>query len=460
MKNSDSALTFERGVHPDDAKEWSRESAIEVLPLPEELRIPLLQHVGAPTTACVQLRESVSFGQKIAERPGFISANICAPLPGVVKRFVSVTIPNGRHVPAISLSVTRDGENPFDTEALLQKLRTPGAFSLDAFEPRQIRDAVDAAGIVGLGGAAFPTHVKLSPKEGTKIDILLVNGCECEPYLTADYRLMIEAPEAIISGARLAAKAIGAPKVVICVEDNKPDAISSLREKISDEIAEEVAIQPMLTKYPQGGEKQLIFAATGRKVPVGKLPSDVNVGVINVGTAAAVAMKMLHDVPLTHRIISVTGGGIVRPANIFAPIGVSIRELVDYCGGLKDSAQRVVVGGPMMGFSIGSLDIPVTKGVSGITILTHDEIQSMRQTSCVRCGRCVSACPMNLIPTRLAQAARSGEWNLFQKYHPFACIECGCCAFSCPAAIPLVQLIRMGKVQVQKNQRKENAAKK
>jgi electron transport complex protein RnfC len=302
-------------------------------------------------------------------------------------------------------------------------------------------------GLVGLGGAAFPTHVKLKRNEKKPIRTLLVNGCECEPYLTSDDRIMNEAPAAVVAGGLLAARAVGAEEVIVAVEDNKPRAATALADAAAGTHAQ---VRSVRTKYPQGGEKQLVVALLKREVPTGGLPLDVGVVVSNVGTCVALANAVLRQRPLTHRVVSVTGRGIREPKNVLAPIGVTYREVIEFCGGMTEDAERVVAGGPMMGFTLGFLDVPVTKGTSGITVLTRREVTRVRETTCVRCGRCVDVCPLNLVPTRLAMAARAGDTELAKRYYLTACMECGCCAYVCPAGLPLVQLIRAGKVQLQK----------
>ncbi len=286
--------------------------------------------------------------------------------------------------------------------------------------------------------------MKLLRNEKKPVDTLLLNGCECEPYLTADYRLMLEEPAPIISGALLAGHACGAKEIVIAIEDNKPKAVTSMR-KAAEGTTVQVAV--VKTKYPMGGERQVIPAVLKREVPTGGLPLDVGVVVINVGTAAAVARAVLRKKPLTHRVISVTGAGVVQPRNVLAPVGVSYGALIDFCGGLRENAARVVAGGPMMGFTLGDLSGPVTKGTSGITVLTREDIEKTEETACIRCGQCVDACPMNLVPTKIALACRDKDWDLAKRYHLMVCSECGCCAYTCPAGIPLVQLMRVGKAQ-------------
>ncbi len=432
---------FPRGVHPPDRKEFAAEAPIEVLPNPGKLAIPLLQHLGAPCEPLVKIKQEVAAGEKVGQADAFISAPVHASLGGVCGKGSVTTLPNGRHVPTVPITV---GEDQPAGDALRQNIYggdwpTTG---LDAHQPGEIAEAVREAAIVGLGGAAFPTSVKLSVPEGKTIDTLLLNGCECEPYLTADYRLMLEHPEPILTGALLAARAVGAETVAVAIEDNKPTAIDTMRTAAE---GTGVEIVPVHTKYPMGGEKQTIVAVLDRETPTGGLPLDVGVVVLNVGTAAAVARAVLRGGALTHRVLTVSGAGVREPKNLLAPIGVTYRELIDAAGGLTDDAARVLAGGPMMGFTLGDLDAVVTKGTSGVTVLTEEDVRRTRETACVRCGRCVDVCPVNLVPTRIALSAKAKDWDRAKRYHMVACIECGCCAYICPAQIPLVQLIRMGK---------------
>jgi len=438
--------SFARGVHPPDCKSLACNEPIEVFPPPKQVLVPLLQHTGAPCEALVKPRQEVSAGQKIGQAEAFVSAPVHASISGKTDAFTVATLPNGRHVRAIPIQA--DGEQ-LAGDALWQDVfggDWPGD-DLEQYSPQQIIQAVREAGIVGMGGAAFPTHVKLTRNEAKPIDTLLVNGCECEPYLTADDRLMQEAPRPIIVGALLAARACGAERIVVAIEDNKPQAAESMRAAAE---GTGVRIAVVHTKYPMGGERQTILSVLGRIVPTGGLPLDVGVVVVNVGTSAAIARAVLRSKPLTHRIVSVSGGGIRKPKNLLVPIGVSYGELIEYCGGLTDDAARVVAGGPMMGFalSIDNLKAPVTKGTSGITVLTRREVRRAAETQCVRCGRCVDACPLNLVPTKIALAVRQRDWELARRYHITACFECGCCGYVCPAGIPLVQLIRTGKAQM------------
>lgn len=440
--------TFPRGVHPIEGKSFSQDAAIEVLPTPPQVLVPLLQHIGAPAQPTVKPKNDVEMGDVIAESGGFISAAVHASIRGTTAMVSVATLPNGRHVSAIPIKAA--DEQPLAGEALYADVfggdwPAPGAPEFDDRDPQEIAEAVSGAGLVGLGGAAFPTHVKLTRNDAKPIDTLLVNGCECEPYLTADYRVMLEAPGAVVAGALLAARANGAKRVAICIEDNKPAAVESVRAAAGPAGVE---VLPLKTKYPQGGEKQTIQAALGREVPNGGLPLDVGVVVMNVGTAAAVARAVLRGKPLTHRVVTVTGPGIREPKNLLVPVGAPYRALVEHCGGLTDDVTRLIAGGPMMGFALGDLDAPVTKGTSGLLALTSREIAKAPETACIRCGRCVDVCPMRLVPTKLATAARNRDWDLARRYEILACMECGCCAYACPASIPLVQLVRMGKAEM------------
>ena len=436
--------TFDRGVHPRQRKKFSADAAIEIMPPPDKVVIPLLQHIGGPCTPVVKPKQEVVFGDKIGQGEAFVSASLHAPVNGVVKKMEVTTLANGRHVQAIAIQ--SQGEQ-LAGQALWDQLyggKWPQK-SYQAMEPEKISAAIHDAGIVGLGGAAFPTHVKITPDENKPIHTLIVNGSECEPYLTTDYRLMVEAPEAIVAGAMLAVRAVGAQRAYIGVENNKLEAIASLRRAAA---GAGIKIAVVKTKYPQGSEKHLIKAILDREVPLGGLPSDVGVAMTNVATVTSVARAVMRSIPLTHRVVSVTGGGIVQPKNLLVPIGIPMGELIDFCGGLSKTAARMVAGGPMMGFAFTNRNMPVTKGTSGITILTHAEIRRVNQTVCVRCGRCADVCPMNLVPTKLAMASRLKELNLARSYNIMACFECGSCAHVCPAGLPLVQLIRAGKALV------------
>ncbi|MCP4375600.1 MAG: electron transport complex subunit RsxC [bacterium] len=436
--------SFPRGVHPPEGKRFAENAAVTIPPSPAKVSIPLLQHTGSPAESLVKIRQEVVLGEPIGKSTGFISAGVHATINGKVGKQGVCTLPNGRHVPMIPITADGDqleGRELWD-DCFGGDWPTEG---LDQYTHEQIAQAVSDAGIVGLGGAAFPTHVKFARNDAKPIDTILINGCECEPYLTADYRVMVEAPEPIITGALLAAHAAGAKNVVIAIEDNKPQAIEIMTRAAA---STGVKIAKLHTKYPMGGEKQTILASLGRTVPTGGLPLDVGVVVINVGTSAAIARAVLRGKPLTHRVVTVSGAAITNPKNLLVPIGISYGELIDYCGGLRDNAARIVAGGPMMGFTLGDLNTPITKGTSGLTVLTSADVAHATETNCVRCGRCVDVCPLNLVPTKLALAARNEDWDLAKRYHLLACMECGCCAYGCPANLPLVQLMRVAKAKM------------
>ena len=447
---------FRGGVHPPEQKGLAAGMPVEVLPTPDEVRLPLLQHLGAACEATLAPRSEVEMGQVLGRASGFVSAPIHASASGTIGRTSAATLPAGRHVDVVPIKTS--AEQPLSGRALYDDMFAGPwpTVGLEKYDPHEIADAARDAGLVGLGGATFPTHVKLRRNEEKPISHMLINGAECEPYLTADYRLMLEAPQPVVCGAILAGRAAGADRVVICIEDNKPEAVKALRAAAE---GTEVSVCVLKTKYPQGGEKQLIAAVLGKDVPLGGLPLDVGVVVLNVGTTAALARAVLYGKPLTHRIVTVSGKGVHAPKNLLVPIGASFRYLIDYCGGLRDDVDTVIAGGPMMGFAVADLNMPVTKGTSGITVLARREtrrdaaaVHTTAQTACIRCGRCAEVCPMNLVPGKIAQAARTANVSLAERYHAMACVECGCCAFECPARVPMVQLIRLSKqMLVRKN---------
>ncbi len=440
------------GVHPPEGKQLAANQPIEPLPTPRVLKVPLAQHIGAPATPLVKPRDDVEFAQKLGDPAGFVSAPIHSPVAGKVGMKTIVTLPTGRRSDAIPITPS-GGIGEADHTLFERFLGGEWDYrQVEGLDSKQIVEAVQQAGIVGEGGAAFPTHVKIMPVEKRTVDLLILNGCECEPYLTADYRLMIEAPRAIVAGLLLARRSSGAKRALIVIEDNKPAAITAMREAIAGLTDVEVVIAE--TRYPMGGERQLIPAVTGRKVPVGALPLDVGVVVVNVGTATAIANACLRKHPVTHRVVTVTGLGIVRPANILAPVGASFADLIAHCGGTKPEARRVVAGGPMMGFAVSDLDTVVSKGTSGITVLAQSELDYAEPTNCIKCGRCVDACPLDLIPTRIAHAVKAGNLDMAEKSYIAACCECGCCTYVCPARIPLVQYMRTGKAALARFKKK------
>ena len=450
--------SFARGIHPPTRKQPTINRPIEVLPEPESVVIPLHQHAGAAATSVVKPRQSVSVGELIGTTEAPITAGVHASIAGRVQPLTAVNLPNGRHSQAVAIRRESSGKGEISGERPAE--RAVGRSMLEElfggdwhpeqakrFFPHDIVAKVKQAGIVGLGGAAFPTHIKLTPNPTRPVDTLLLNGCECEPYLTADYRIMVEAPRAIVTGLLLAMKAAGAQRGVIALEDNKPAAAEALLRAASElDDQQRVRVIVCQTKYPMGGERQLIPAVLGYEVPTGGFPLDVGIVVMNVGTAAAVATAVLRGHAMTHRVVTVSGLGIREPKNLLAPIGTSLQHLVDYCGGLTSDACRVLAGGPMMGFTVTDLSIPLTKGTSGLTVLSEPEVARAEPTACIRCGRCLDVCPLGLSPTRIAHAARHGDVELAKQYDLMACCECGCCAYVCPAHIPLAQFIRTAKL--------------
>ncbi|MBN2145584.1 MAG: electron transport complex subunit RsxC [Candidatus Aureabacteria bacterium] len=441
---------FKRGIHPPAQKQLSKDNPVVPLPLPQKVSVPVLQHTGAPCDSKVKPRQKVTLGELLGESTAFISAPIHAPVKGTVAMPAMTTLPNGRHMACIPIQSDSDSPDPKHVWDDLISFSWPKA-GLDSYEAVTIVEDVKKAGIVGLGGAAFPTHVKLTWNEKKPVDVLLINGCECEPYLTNDDRLMMEASSSIVTGALLAARAVKVKTIMVAIEDNKPESIRKMRETAD---GTGIQIIPVHTKYPMGGERQVVPAVLGREVPTGGLPLDVGVVVINVGTASSIACAVIKKQPLTHRVITVTGRGVKQPNNLFVPIGISYKEAIDFCGGLTQDAKRVISGGPMMGFTIGDLETPITKGTSGVVVLTEQDLKDSDELNCIRCGRCVDVCPLNLVPTKIALSSKYRDWSQAKRHHLMACCECGCCAYICPSQIPLVQLIRLGKSLLPKEEKK------
>lgn len=438
-------LTFRGGVHPKDNKVYTASKPIEELPVPQELAFPLSQHIGAPCTPCVQVGDQVKMGQKIADSDAFISAPIFSSVSGTVTKIEKRPVHNGTEVD--SIIIENDYNDTMDESVV--------PIDYKSVAPDDIPGLVREAGIVGMGGAAFPTHVKLMPPPSAKIDTVIINGAECEPYLTSDHRVMLETPEEVILGLKAVLYRFGITNGHIAIEDNKPDAIA-LMKKLCEK--ENITVDTLKKKYPQGGEKQLIYAVTKRKVPVGKLPADVGCVVINVDTCSAIGRKFMYGTPLMRRIITVSGTPFEKNINYKVRLGTSVDFIIENAGGLKKTPKKLIVGGPMMGVAQFRTDIPVIKANSSILALTKKEAEIPEEDPCIRCGKCVEHCPMKLMPLYLQSYSDKGDLESCEKYNVTACIECGCCSFGCPSKRNLVQSIRIAKQKVMAIQ-KERAQK-
>ncbi|MCI9217652.1 electron transport complex subunit RsxC [Lachnospiraceae bacterium 42-17] len=422
-------LTFKGGVHPDDGKSLSKDKAIVEVKPKGDLVYPVSQHIGAPASPVVAVGDRVLKGQKIAEAGGFVSAPIYASVSGTVKAIEPRFNPTGSKVNSIVI------ENDGEYEEVEYKAVKP----LEEMTKEEILNAIGEAGIVGMGGAGFPTRVKLSPKEPDKIEYIIVNCAECEPYITADYRRMMESPEEIVGGMRVVLKLFDHAKGIFGVEDNKPDCIAKLKELTKDEPRMEVLA--LKTKYPQGGERQLIYATTGRAINSAMLPADAGCVVNNVETMITINRAVTQGKPSMERVVTVSGNAVNEPGNFKVPFGLNQAELVEAAGGFKTEPEKIISGGPMMGFSMFTLDVPVTKTSSSILGFTKDEVAEYEPTACINCGRCVDACPSRLIPSRLADYAEHHDEETFTKHEGLECMECGSCSFVCPAKRPLKQAI-------------------
>ncbi len=429
-------FTFSGGVHPPHSKHFTEDQKIELCRVPDVVVIPLQQHIGAPCEPLVKSGDTVKLGQKIGQPKGFVGAPVHSSVSGVVKSIEMCNSSVGGKV--LSVVIQNDGT---DTGV---EPDIPG--NIDQLDPAQLKSIVLEAGIVGMGGAAFPTHVKLSPPADKKIDTVILNGAECEPYLTSDYRLMIETPEQIIGGLKIIMKILGVSNGIIGIEDNKPKALQSVRRAAAEE--KNIKVVSLRTKYPQGAEKQLIYAITKRMVPSGGLPMDVGVVVNNVGTAAAIHKAVTLGEPLYQRIVTVSGGAVKEPKNLLVRIGTTFKDVIDFCGGLVEEPAKVISGGPMMGIAQHTLDVPVVKGTSGILVLTKKEAELPEPSACIRCGKCVEVCPINLMPLHLSNASLKGNMEEAEALHAMDCIECGSCSFICPAKRPLVHSIKVAKKEI------------
>lgn len=429
--------TFSGGVHPFEGKIFTEKKKIEILPLPKQVTIPLQQHIGAPTIPLVEKGHEVLAGQKLAEANGYVSVPVHASIAGKVKSIEDVDHPvMGR---GKSVIIEGDGSDRWVDSIAYDN----NYFDLPVNE---MRTRIKEAGLAGMGGATFPTHVKLTPPSDKKIDTAILNGVECEPYLTADHRLMLEYPTDIVNGFKIIMKILGVGKGIIGIENNKKDAIKIMNETVKGHPGIEVVSLPV--KYPQGAEKQLIKALLDREVPSGGLPMDIGVVVQNVGTAKAIFEAVAYRRPLTHRVVTVTGPGVKDPKNVLVPIGTSFQNVIDFCGGLTEHASKIIMGGPMMGITQPHLAVPVIKGTSGILVFAEKQAHLKPEEPCINCGRCVAVCPSNLLPTTLQRLVLYDRIEEAERLHIMDCIECGSCSYICPANRYLVQSIRHGKRQI------------
>ena len=435
------ATGFRHGVHPPEEKGLTSHLPIRRMPYPDELILPLRQHAGKPAKLCVKVGDRVERGDKVGEADGFMSVPIHASAAGTVVGVDWWPHPDGSMAEAVRINVDR-----FAPQVARPRL-VP---HWEGLTPQQVVKAVQDAGVVGLGGAAFPTHVKLVPPKEYSVHTLIVNGAECEPYLTSDHRTMVEYPERVHFGIRVMMRAMGVQKCVIGIEQNKPDAIEALRRTAPTDL--DVTILPLVVKYPQGAEKMLIHAVTGVEVPSGKLPVTAGVVVQNVGSVSAIGEVFETGLPLIERIVTVSGHGLRKPANLIVPVGTKLRDLLAHCDGVTADAAEVIIGGPMMGQAQANLDAPVIKGTTGVVVLENRETRSATVYPCIHCGRCLDACPVFLNPSLLGDFARVQRYEEMASLHLADCMLCGSCAYVCPSNIPLSQLFQASKVALRRAQ--------
>lgn len=436
--------SFRGGIKPGHYKQTSELRTVK-MPLPSKVVIPMLQHVGAPCTPIVKKSDRVLVGQKIGDSDKMISAPVHSGVSGIVSDIKPFLYPGGFKVQAVEIK-------PDGLQEVHESVKPP-----ECHDRESMIWSIRESGLVGLGGAGFPTHVKLSPPPGKVIDTLLINGAECEPYITSDYREMMENPEAVIEGTKKVMKIMEISRAFIGIESNKPVAI----ERLSDLLEEDgdIKVVKLRTRYPQGGEKQLIYAITGREVPSGKLPLEVGVLVQNVATVAFIAEYFKTGMPLIKRKITVDGGAVANPMNLEVLVGAPLKEIFDYCGGFKEEPEKIIMGGPMMGISQYALDTPVLKQNNAILAFTENETSKSPESVCIRCGKCVSACPMSLLPLFINACVEMGKFEELEKYHAGDCMECGCCSYVCPASRNLVQSMRYAKAELAKIASKKQGGK-
>ena len=437
-------LTFRGGIHPYEGKELSKDHPIEKYLPKGDLVYPLSQHIGAPSVPCVKKGDTVLAGQKIADAGRFVSVPLHASVSGTVKGIEKRLNATGSMVDCIVIENDQQYQETEFQEARLEDLTK-----------EEILNRIKEGGVVGMGGAGFPTHVKLAPKDPSKIEYILVNGAECEPYITSDYRRMIEEPEKVVKGLQVILTLFDSAKGYICIEDNKPDCIAKMKELVKD--IDRIEVKEMMTKYPQGGERTLIYAATGREINSSMLPADVGCVVDNVETVISVYKAVILGRPVNSRVVTVTGDGIKEPKNLLVLAGTDMSELVDAAGGLKGKIAKAISGGPMMGFALYDLHVPCTKTTSAFLFLEHDAVSEAQeiQTACINCGRCVSVCPGHVLPARLAKLAERGDMAGFEALDGMECCECGCCSYICPAKRPLTQSIKSMRKMVLASRRKK-----
>ncbi|MBU1108376.1 MAG: electron transport complex subunit RsxC [Candidatus Riflebacteria bacterium] len=439
--------SFAGGLHPPEMKLTS-EKAIQTLPLPDRVVLHVSQHIGAPAKPTHKITDKINCGDVVAEAGGYVSAPVHATISGAVIGLGNFMHPFGGPSPAVVIERDQAAVEPsYSYENGLE------------LSVEEIKKRIQDSGMVGLGGATFPTHVKLSPPETKTIDTVILNGVECEPALTSDHRLMLEETDKIINGLQLIMKVLNAKAGIIGIEMNKPDAIAVFEEKLKSH--SNLTAQPLTVKYPQGGEKQLIYACLGREIPSGKLPMDVGVVVQNVATAAAIADAVNLRRPLLERVVTLAGNCVVNPGNYRVRIGTTVADFIQMTGGLKKDipVKKVIMGGPMMGFALFDLNIPIIKGTSGILCWDSEEAANPNTTACLRCGSCIRACPMGLLPQKMKQLIDHRKWDKVDEIGMLDCIECGCCAYSCPSALPLIQSFKLGKKNVMAERKKATAKK-
>ncbi len=435
--------TFKGGAHPYDGKKMSRECPIEILNPGDTLVYPLSQHIGAMAKPLVKAGDRVLVGQKIAEKGGFISANIHSSVSGTVKAIEKRLVATGGMVD--SIIVENDG--------MYEEATPIFSGNPDELSKNEIIKIIEEAGIVGMGGAGFPTNVKLSPKNADIIDSIIVNGAECEPYLTSDYRRMVEQTDKLVKGLKIVLKIFPDAKGYFGIEDNKPEAIEALLKATENE--DRIEVVPLKTKYPQGGERSMIYAVTGRKINSKMLPADVGCIVHNVDTIYAIYNAVYNGKPLIERIVTITGDAVSTPKNFQVRIGTSFRELIDAAGGFTTEPEKIISGGPMMGFSFFNIDVPVVKGSSSLLAFIKDDVSHEEPSACIRCGRCAAACPEHLLPMKLAALAGQNEPEEFKKLGGMECVECGCCSYVCPAKRQVTQSVRSMKKLIIASARKK-----